>query len=91
MVEKPTLTDWVLEDSDNIDAENITPATPVTSRRHRVWVAIRVAMDVGGTKDDVMRRLEVWNSKNDPQISEDALRRMVEWAYDHWDTEFITQ
>jgi len=53
---------------DGLDVENITPEIPKDLWDSFAWRAIRRAFQVSATKDDVFKRLKVWNKDNNPQL-----------------------
>ena len=77
---------WECEDS--LDVENINPEVPKELWDNLVWQAIRAAIDVSDTKQEVLRQVKLWNTKNDPQLPEKELTQKVLWALRKWETKF---
>jgi len=77
---------WDPEDS--IDAENISTEIPDESRDGLLWQAIKAAINVSDTKKDVLRKVKLWNTYNDPQLSETELFQKTTWALRKWDSKF---
>lgn len=76
------------ETEDEIDAENINPEVPKELWDSLVWQAIRTAIDVSQTKEEVLRKVKQWNNKNNPRLPEKELIQKVIWALHNWDTKF---
>ena len=86
---------WLLEveeiitsAEEGLDAENINPEVPKDLWAGFAWKAIRIALDVSSSKEEVMRRVKVWNSKNNPRLPEPELIQKVVWAFKKWDSKF---
>ncbi len=76
------------EPEDDIDAENINPEVSKELWDTLVWQAVRSAIEVSQTKEEVFRRVKQWNTKNDPQLPEKELIQKIIWALRKWDTKF---
>lgn len=82
---------WELEpgrDPDEIDADNINPEIPRELWDSFLWQAVRAAIDVSNTKEEVIRRVKLWNTHNRPQLPEVSLVRKTLWALKNLDTKF---
>ena len=96
MVNQKATDPWDLEPDDNsssgdgLDAENINPEVPKDLYAGFAWKAIRIALDVCSTKEEVMRRVKAWNNKNNPRLPESELIQKVVWAFTKWDSKFHT-
>ena len=75
---------------EGLDAENINPEVPKDLWAGFAWKAIRIALDVCSTKEEVMRRVKAWNNKNNPRLPESELIQKVVWAFTKWDSKFHT-
>ena len=76
---KPEDYSWAIEE-DSIDADNITPEIPRELWNKFIWDAVRAAIPGSQTKDDVIRKVKLWNTHNNPQLPEADLVRKVLWA-----------
>ena len=61
------------EPEDGIDSENINLEVPKELWDTLVWQAIRAAIEVSQTKEEVLRKVKLWNTSNNPQLSEKGL------------------
>lgn len=84
----PDRTDADGIDTDAIDADNIKPEIPKDLWDSFLWEAVRAAIPVSNTKEDVIRKVKLWNTHNNPQIPETELVRKVLWALRAWDSPF---
>jgi hypothetical protein len=75
---------------EGLDAENINPEVPKDLWVGFAWKAIRIALDVSSTKEEVMKRVKAWNLKNNPRLPEPELIQKVVWAFKKWDSKFHT-
>ena len=79
-------TAWKPED--DIEAENINTEIPRDLWDTLLWQALRIAIDAGETKEQVLRMIKAWNSRNTPRIPDKDLIQKVIWALGKWDTKF---
>ena len=86
MPDETTTEPW--EPEDGIDAENINPEVLKELWDSLVWQAVRAAIDVSGSKEEVLRRVKLWNTNNNPQLSEKELIQKAIWALQKWATKF---
>ena len=74
---------WGLEKGrppDWIGVPNITPETSSEDSRRLFWRAVRRSARLSFTEEDVLRKMKLWNSASNPQISEKRLEEKVRWA-----------
>lgn len=77
---------WELEvglPPDYIGAPNITPETPKERWKPLFWRAVRASVQRSITEEDVLRKMKLWNTANNPQVPEKRLEEMVQWAINH--------
>lgn len=67
---------------------NITPEVPKEQWKDYLWIAIKEAIELARTREDVFRMVRQWNADNNPRIPELDLVRLIQWALDNWDTPF---
>ena len=82
---------WELEEgfpSDWIPTPNITPDMPNKKQKACVWPAIRWAMFIAETVEQIYTLVEEWNMKNDPRIPDHVLRKLIRWAIKKLNTQF---
>jgi hypothetical protein len=78
---------WELEkglDPDYIGTPNIPPQTPEKECKRLFWRAVRASTSLSLTEEDVLRKMKLWNSANNPRVPEKRLEEMVRWAIKRW-------
>ena len=94
MVNQTATDAWDLEPDnskplgDGLDVENITPEIPKDLWDSFAWRAIRRAFQVSAIKDDVFKRLKLWNKDNNPHLLEKELIQKAIWALSHFENKF---
>ena len=74
---------WAL--GEGIDTENITSAIPKSSWDDFLWLAIRAAIAVSATKENVIMNVLEWNQHNDPKLDERSVVKKTLWALKTWE------
>ena len=80
---------WDIE-PDSIDADNINREIPKELWDGLLWLAVKAAIEVSNTKEEVLRKVKVWNTHNDPCLPEKTLVQKALWAMRTWDNKFAS-
>lgn len=80
---------WDIE-PDSIDADNINREIPKELWDNLLWLAVKAAIAMSETKEEVLRRVKLWNTHNDPQLPEKTLVQKTLWAMRTWDNKFAS-
>lgn len=85
---------WQLENDDDLlssntlNAVNINKEIPPSNRKDFIWAAIREALDISNTEEEVFYNIKQWNLGNDQRVPEKDLLKMTAWAMQKWENKF---